>query len=114
MRSREELLSSIGSDMRLTMDFFKRIYGYELTWPGFAEIALSKLEEAGCSRAREYYMQFVSGYETKRNEEMKEVAKWLLKNDPYENVQKVKNRPLTVMSNNELLKYAMSLLRDTT
>lgn len=113
MRSREELLSSIGSDMRLTMDFFKRIYGYELTWPGFAEIALSKLGEAGCSRAREYYMQFVSSYETKRNEEMKEVAKWLLKNDPYENVQKTKNRPPTAMSNSELLNYAARFLKNS-
>ena len=114
MRSRDELLKSVKPDMRLTMDFFKRIYGYELTWPGFAEIALGKLEEAGCSRAREYYAQFVSGYETKRNEEMKEVAKWLLKNDPYENAQKAKNRPPNTMNNNELLSYAESLLRDTT
>ena len=38
MASREELLQSIGPDMRLDKWFFLRIYGYELTWPGFAEV----------------------------------------------------------------------------
>lgn len=41
MASREELLQSIGPDMRLDKWFFLRIYGYELTWPGFAEVVYS-------------------------------------------------------------------------
>ena len=76
MPSKEELLSSISHDMRLTRDFFKRIYGYEISWPGFAEQAISALEAAGCSHARKYYAEWVNGYETKCNAELKEVAHW--------------------------------------
>ncbi|MEJ8760608.1 hypothetical protein [Enterocloster sp. HCN-30185] len=39
MASREELLQSIRPDMRLDKCFFLRIYGYELTGPGFSEVA---------------------------------------------------------------------------
>lgn len=45
--SKEELLASIRPDMKLTWDFFKRIYGYEITWPGFADRALTALEAVG-------------------------------------------------------------------
>ena len=45
MASREELLQSIRPDMKLSKAFFMRIYGYEITWPGFAEVALQRLEE---------------------------------------------------------------------
>lgn len=76
MASREELLNSINPTMRLTKDFFKRIYGYEITWPGFAGQAIAKLEAAGCSRAREYYEDWVSKFEADRNAMMKSVAKW--------------------------------------
>ena len=76
MPSKEELLSSISHDMRLTKDFFKRIYGYEISWPGFAEQAISALEAVGCSHARKYYADWVNEYETKRNAELKEVAHW--------------------------------------
>ena len=76
MASREELLSSIKPDMRLTKNFFMRIYGYELTWPGFADQALDELEKAGCSSARTYYQKFVGEYEEKHEEEMKRVALW--------------------------------------
>lgn len=58
-----------------------RVYGYELTWSGFAEIALSELEKAGCGKARAYYQQFVDEYEKKHNEEMKGVAEWYAKQD---------------------------------
>ena len=58
MASRRELLDSISCDMRLDKSFFMKIYGYELTWPGFAEDALTRLEFLGCSRAREYYNRF--------------------------------------------------------
>lgn len=70
MASREELLQSIRPDMKLSKAFFMRIYGYEITWPGFAEVALQRLEEIGCSKAREYYSGFVAEYEPgrRRNE----------------------------------------------
>ena len=53
--SKDELLNSIRPDMRLTKDFFRRVYGYEISYPGFAEEAISALEAAGCTRAREHY-----------------------------------------------------------
>ena len=77
MPSREELLQSIHPDMKLDKAFFLKIYGYEITWPGFSETALRALEDAGCSKARSYYMSIVDAYERKRNEESKPVAKWL-------------------------------------
>ena len=76
MTSREELLQSIRPDMTLTKAFFMRIYGYEITWSGFAEVALQRLEEIGCSKAREYYGGFVAEYETQDAAEMKEAGKW--------------------------------------
>lgn len=77
--SKEELLASISPDMRLTKIFFKRTYGYEISFPGFSEQAVAALEAAGCARAREYYDTWVREYETARAAEMKEVGKWYLK-----------------------------------
>ena len=74
--SKEELLASIRPDMKLTWDFFKRIYGNEITWPGFADKAIAKLKAAGCSRARDYYKTWVSEYEAEHDAEMKKVAAW--------------------------------------
>lgn len=74
MVSREELLQSIQPNMRLDKNFFMRIYGYELTWPGFAKMALDKLETAGCSKAGEYYLKFTSEYEAQQEAGIKEAA----------------------------------------
>lgn len=76
MASREEFLQSIRPGMRLGKAFFMRVYGYEITWPGFAEGALQRLEEIGCSKAREYYGGFVAEYEAQDAVEMKEAGKW--------------------------------------
>ena len=58
--------------MKLTKNFFRRIYGYEISWPGFADRAIAALEAAGCSRARGYYETWVREYAA----EMKKVAAW--------------------------------------
>lgn len=79
MASRQELLDSIQPGMKLTKNFFMKIYGYELTWSGFADQALSDLEKAGCGKARSYYQQFVGEYKKKHDEEMKTVASWFRK-----------------------------------
>lgn len=79
MASRKDLLQSIHPSMRLDKNFFMRIYGYELTYPGFSEIALTALEDAGCSKAREYYRDTVGTYETKQKETMKNVSEWYRK-----------------------------------
>ena len=73
------MFDSIRPDMKLTKNFFMRIYGYEISFPGFAETALEELEKAGCSKARAYYQRFVGEYEKKHDEEMKSVAKWYRK-----------------------------------
>lgn len=79
MASRQELLESIRPDMKLSKGFFLKVYGYELTWPGFAEIAIVRLEASGCSKAREYYKRIVSEYEQEHEKEMKKVAEWYRK-----------------------------------
>ena len=76
MQSREELLHSIRPDMRLTKAFFLKIYGYEITWPGFAEKALQHLEVMGCSKARAYYSCIVQENEYEWRKELKEAAAW--------------------------------------
>lgn len=72
----QQLLDSIRPGMSLNEEFFKRIYGYELTWPGFAEIALTKLEEAGSTKSRKYYEQFSQKYENESKEILRNVSIW--------------------------------------
>lgn len=83
MASREELLRSIQPGMRLDKNFFLKIYGYELTWPGFAEVALTKLQGAGCNKARNYYTCIVVEYQYNDESVLKNVAKWYVKQDFY-------------------------------
>ena len=79
MASREELIQSIHPQMKLGNAFFLRIYGYEISFPGFADEAIKALNDAGCSRAREYYNRAVFEYEKKHDKEMKKVAAWYRK-----------------------------------
>ena len=74
MASREELLQSIQPGMSLTKNCFLRIYGYSVTDMEFADQALSALEVAGCSKAREYYDTIISEYEARQAESIKPVA----------------------------------------
>lgn len=79
MASREELLSSIRPDMKLNRAFFLRIYGYEITWPGFADTALEALKAAGCGKATEYYQKVVGEYEETHQREVKEAVRQFMK-----------------------------------
>lgn len=74
--SKEQLLQSIAPAMKLTKGFFKRVYGYELTWPGFADQAIKVLEAAGCSRARQYYDMVVGECEQQYDADMAGMARW--------------------------------------
>lgn len=76
--TKENLLAGIKLDMRLDKAFFLKIYGYEISYPGFMEIAIKSLEDAGCSKAKAYYESIVADYEKSKNEELKPVAKWLV------------------------------------
>ena len=111
MASRGELLQSICPDMVLNKAFFLKVYGYEISFPGFADEAIKALNDAGCSRAREYYDKAVSEYERKHDEEMKEVAAWYRKEcekegekrseekrkEEHENVQKMSDSDIIML-----------------
>ena len=76
--NRQRLLEEIKPEMRLTKQFFKRMYSLEIEYPGFAEKAIEKLEASGCSRARQYYQSWVKEFEEAYDAEMKEVGAWYL------------------------------------
>lgn len=73
---KEEFLHSFSTGMKLYKSTFLKIYGYELSYPGFAEQALSWLEVLGCSKARAYYSGVKVEYEHERDKGLKEVASW--------------------------------------
>ena len=75
--TKEKFLANICPGMKLDKAFFLKVYGYEISFPGFAEIAIKTLETAGCSKARAYYEQIVCEYEEKQKEQLKSAAKWL-------------------------------------
>lgn len=74
--SREALLALIRPDMKLTKEFLKRIYAFNMDYLGFSEEAIAALEAIGCVRAREHYTAWVQEYESKRDAELKEVSHW--------------------------------------
>lgn len=93
MPSREELLQDIRPGMKLTKAFFMRIYGYEITYPGFAAVALDRLEglyiiyaKENDRRPAELYRQIVEEAEERQEQGMKEAASWYVKqlNDEWE------------------------------
>lgn len=73
---KEEFLHSFSTGMKLYKSTFLKIYGYELSYPGFADKALDWLEMLGCSKARAYYSDIVAEYEHERDKGLKEVASW--------------------------------------
>ena len=73
---REPLMRSLRPDMKLYKSTFKKILAYDITTPGFAEDALTRLEILGCSRAREYYEAVRSEWQKEHDAQMKSVAHW--------------------------------------
>lgn len=77
MAKREDLLASIKPGMKLDRAFFLKVYGFTITEPGFSDIVIKILNDAGCSRAEEYYHTTVEEYEKQWREQIKPVAqKW--------------------------------------
>lgn len=116
MASRKEFLDSMRAGMRLDKDFFLKIYGYDISWPGFAENALQRLEFLGCSKARAYYSSVILEYEYQREKELKEVAAWYhsvcgreWKRKEVQGSRVREKNALQEMSNNELLTYLENL-----
>ena len=81
MASRQELLSSIHPGMKLDKNFFLKVYGYELSMPGFAEDILSRLEILGCSKARNYYTCIVAEWKHNHDRMLRNVAEWYRRQD---------------------------------
>ena len=73
---REPLTRSLRPDVKLYKSTFKKILGYDITTPGFAEDALTRLEILGCSRAREYYEAVKAECQQEHDTQMKSVAHW--------------------------------------
>ena len=73
---RESFQQSFRTGMKLYKNTFKKILGYEMTWPGCADEMLSRLEELGCSKAREYYEAVKSEWQQEHEQQMKYVAEW--------------------------------------
>lgn len=71
-----ELLAAINPNMRLTRRFLRDIYAAGMSNPDFPDKAISALEEAGCSKAREYYETWVNGYESEREDMLRRVGHW--------------------------------------
>lgn len=92
MLTRQQLLESIRPGMRLDKAFFMHIYAHEITWPGSADEAVSKLEEAGCSKAREYYNKTVAEYQEKRERELRPIARQIRRQWDAEFKELTKNR----------------------
>lgn len=115
---KDELLHSFGTGMKLYKSTFLKIYGYELTYPGYAEKALSWLEMLGCSKARIYYSGVVAEYEHQHEKEMKSAAHWYKGQceNEFENMKRKAVREsredLKKMSNSELLTHLESLIAE--
>lgn len=78
-QSKEVLLSSIKKGMKLYKSTFKKAFAYDMTTPGFADNVIAKLEEIGCTRAREHYDNIVAEWQQEHDEMMKNVAEWYSK-----------------------------------
>ena len=78
MPNKEELLQSIRPGMKLDKAFFLKIYGYEISFPGFRDKAIKALEEAGCSRAWDYYIAAVAGYNWEYRQQVQAAGAWYL------------------------------------
>lgn len=84
MASREELLKSLQSGMKLDKNFFLRVYGYDISYPGFSEKVLERLEglyilyaQQGERHPRELYQATVKEYKDKQLKEgIKAVVAW--------------------------------------
>lgn len=117
--NREELLQSIDPDMNLTKAFFLKVYGYEISFPGFAGKAIKALNDAGCSKAMEYYDNFVAEYQKERDKELKPVAgqirkqwevDWKRLQKGSEERRKQEQKNLQQMSDSDLIMLLESLI----
>ena len=68
--NKEELLDLIKKGMVCDEEFLKKVYGYEISYPGYAEKALCKLEEVGVESARGDYARVRNYWESNGEKNM--------------------------------------------
>lgn len=76
---KKEMLASITPDTCLDDAFFRSMYCKGMDNPDFPEQAITALEAAGHSKAREQYKAWVQQYEAEYEETLKQVAHWYAK-----------------------------------
>lgn len=76
LTDRQKFKETIKPGMKLYKNTFKKILGYELTTPGFADDILDQLEALGCSHAREYYETVKNEWQQEYSSQMKNTAEW--------------------------------------
>ena len=69
-------MDQMHTGMHLYRSTFKKIYGHELSYPGFAEQAISRLEDLGCKKARDYYETVRAEIDEQYDQVVKKVAAW--------------------------------------
>ena len=115
---RKPFLHSFSCDMKLYRSTFKKILGYDITTPGFAEDALTRLEILGCSRVREYYEAVKTEWQQEHDAQMKSVAHWYKGQceNEFENLKRKavreSRKDIKKMSNSELLTYLENLIAE--
>lgn len=68
--NKEELLNLIKKGMVCDEEFLKKVYGYEISYPGYAEKALCKLKEVGVESARGDYARVRNYWESNGEKNM--------------------------------------------
>lgn len=116
--TRTDFLHSFGAGMKLYKSTFKKIIGYDITSPGFAEDALMRLEWLGGSKARGHYEAVRSEWQEEHDKEMKSAAQWYRGQceKEFENLKRKAVREsreeIRQMSNSELLTYLTNLIAE--
>lgn len=120
-QSKEVLLGLIKKGMKLYKSTFKKAFAYDMTTPGFAEDVISKLEEIGCTKAREHYDNIVAEWQQEHDEMMKNVAEWYSKQNyerkavnesrKLQEVEQQERQKQLLMRRSQLLKQKKELLK---
>ncbi len=117
MPDKGTFLDSLVSGMKLYKSTFLKIYGYDISSPGFADEALAKLKGLGCSKAEEYYKGIVSEWKEGRERMMKEAAAWYRKNSTREFArgqkggEGIREREIQSLTRSELTELCKKLLQ---
>ena len=82
LTDRQKFKGTIKPGMKLYKNTFKKILGYELTTPGFADEVLDQLEVLGYSHAREYYETVKKNeWQQEYSSQMKNTGEWYRRQD---------------------------------